>query len=649
MTDFAQNTSTKIPLKVYLSGTATDATGKTVAVTISKNGAAFANPNAGATNATEIGNGWYYFTADTTDTGTVGLLIVRGTAAACDNSEAHHYVVNATNGRMTAIPTTAITTNGSLLTAGTGTSQIDTDGSGRVNLGKALGTAVTLDANNVLNVSTKYVAGTTQTAGDLVPLISGIGTAGGAAINIDAATNNSAGGISGVTSGTTMVGTQTAGTYLTTSILDGIYNTITGSATAFDIVYQFLTGGGTSPVALTWHGYLNGANDSGTFYAWNHVGAAWEIIGSIEGQAGTVNVTKTLTLYSRHRGTSAAELGKVYIRLAGSSITNPVLNTDQIYTSYAVTSRSVGYANGAIWVDTVNGTAGTESFVNGVADAPVLTWADALTIGAALNIHTFITTPDSSITLSASSESYYVNGRGGVLALGTQNIGSTLFSEFTSVTGVGTSTGGYPIFRSCSIGAATLPPSILELCALTSTLTIGSAGSFLLVDCFSGIAGSGAPTIDLGAAIGATDLSVRRWSGGLTFANVKAGDVVSVDVVSGGTITVGGTGGSVNIRGICSVTDSSGGTVTITQTSVVNMTKINTEADTALTDYAATVLEGTLTRDQAQRIILSGQAGKLSGAATATNTFRDTADTKNRIVSTVDSDGNRSAVTLDGT
>lgn len=82
--------------------------------------------------------------------------------------------------------------------------------------------------------------------------------------------------------------------------------------------------------------------------------------------------------------------------------------------------------------------------------------------------------------------------------------------------------------------------------------------------------------------------------------------------------------------------------------STITTAQVNTEVDTALTDYAAATLEGSLTRDQAQRIILSGIAGKVSGAATTTNTFRDTADSKNRIVSTVDSDGNRTAVTLDG-
>jgi len=69
-----------------------------------------------------------------------------------DNQDAIH-------GGMSAIPNTACTTNASLLTSGTGTDQLSVT-SGRIDLGKALGTAVTLDANNVLNVSTKYFAGT---------------------------------------------------------------------------------------------------------------------------------------------------------------------------------------------------------------------------------------------------------------------------------------------------------------------------------------------------------------------------------------------------------------------------------------------------------------------------------------------------------
>ncbi len=60
------------------------------------------------------------------------------------------------------------------------------------------------------------------------------------------------------------------------------------------------------------------------------------------------------------------------------------------------------------------------------------------------------------------------------------------------------------------------------------------------------------------------------------------------------------------------------------------------------------VIEGSLTLRQAIRIYLAALAGKSAGGGTATITFRDNADSKNRISATVDSDGNRTAVTLDG-
>lgn len=72
----------------------------------------------------------------------------------------------------------------------------------------------------------------------------------------------------------------------------------------------------------------------------------------------------------------------------------------------------------------------------------------------------------------------------------------------------------------------------------------------------------------------------------------------------------------------------------------------NENAD-ALLDRTAGV-ETNRTVRQALRFMLAAMVGKLSGAATTTVTIRDTNDGVNRIVATVDSDGNRSAVTLDG-
>lgn len=133
-------------LKLFLtSDHVSPATGKTVAVTISKNGGAFANPNAGATNATEVSNGWYKVTLDATDTGTEGDLVVRGTATACDDTERVFRVHLPPNFALASI-----------------------DGSGRVDIAK--------------------VAGTAQTAGDLAALVNAV-KADTAAILLDTGTD----------------------------------------------------------------------------------------------------------------------------------------------------------------------------------------------------------------------------------------------------------------------------------------------------------------------------------------------------------------------------------------------------------------------------------------------------------------------------
>lgn len=100
-----QSVARRVLLKLYLSSDHVSvATGKTLAVVISKNGSAFANPSGGATNATEIGLGWYYVDLSTTDTGTLGPLVVRGTAASCDDSEDRFLVVDPHNAGFDALP-----------------------------------------------------------------------------------------------------------------------------------------------------------------------------------------------------------------------------------------------------------------------------------------------------------------------------------------------------------------------------------------------------------------------------------------------------------------------------------------------------------------------------------------------------------------
>lgn len=87
------------------------------------------------------------------------------------------------------------------------------------------------------------------------------------------------------------------------------------------------------------------------------------------------------------------------------------------------------------------------------------------------------------------------------------------------------------------------------------------------------------------------------------------------------------------------------GSLTTVNNNVLAVPNANANAD-ALLDRAAGIETGWTMR-QGFRIMLSVLAGKANGLGTATANYRDMADSKNRIVATVDTDGNRSAITRD--
>ncbi len=381
--------------------------------------------------------------------------------------------------------------------------------------------------------------------------VSGIGTAGGAAISTDAVADNYAAGITGVTSATTRVGTQT-NTFTSTSAVDGTAHIMTHDTQVVDIVYQFLCGGGTSPVAVNWVGILNPINAVGSFQVWNHVGGVWETIGTLAGQTSTTAwVTRNLPLYARHMGTSAAELGKVYVRIRAATAHNHVLRTDQLYVEYSVTSRSVGYADGAVWVK-AGGVAASELFVNGTADNPC-PWANAQAIATALGTSRFRILNGETVTLTAATAAKSLIGRNWTLALGGQDISGSYFEgAAVSGTGVGTSDAK---FLDCSIGpSTTVDPATFLRCGFNTPtgtpFTAGDDGQYVFVDCYSLVAGAGTPFFTFAGLAADTGINFRRWSGGSNV-TLDADCNMTMEVVTGGGQTVTTGGGNAEIRGIC--------------------------------------------------------------------------------------------------
>lgn len=120
----------------------------------------------------------------------------------------------------------------------------------------------------------------------------------------------------------------------------------------------------------------------------------------------------------------------------------------------------------------------------------------------------------------------------------------------------------------------------------------------------------------------------------------RAGHVSAGSFGEGVASVQGGVTGSVGSVATGGITASSFGA------GAVNAAALATDAATEVANaVAAITIEGSLDMIKAIKLILAAAAGKVSGADGLTVTIRDTTDTYNRIVATVDQYGNRSSVT----
>lgn len=434
-------------------------------------------------------------------------------------------------------------------------------------------------------------------------------------------------------SATITTGTQSSGTYSNTVAADGSHHTIADSASALDMYYQFDVGGDGIGSGVSWLGYVNGANDTIRVYAYNWSGAAWEQIGTIAGKAPTTNDTYQWDITAAHTGTGA-NLGLIRIRFAGNGLTTATLNTDRLLLGYAVVNRSAGYVDGAVWLDTISGTAGTEPYVNGTADHPVNSLADARTLALALGLRNYHIIGGSTITLANSYSAALFNGSGWILNLGNQSI------SYCTIVGAqvsGTATGTDPTFLLCHISACTLPPCNIGQSHIDGTITLGSAGTYSFMRCMDDSGSGATPIIDFGSAVGATDVNLRKYAGGMEVHNMKAGDYLAADGMGRLIIAASCTGGEVRVRGTWDI-ENSGSGQTFTSTANSTPDSILDRADGVEDSYSLR---------QALRLVLAALAGKVNGAASNTITIRDVNDAIDRIVATVDADGNRSGVIYD--
>lgn len=463
---------------------------------------------------------------------------------------------------------TAIITNavGADVTADVATAQADLDtltGSDGATLATTQGNyapAKAGDSMDVLSISGDATAAdnlelmydgtgyTDETAPASRQQVDNIGAASGAALNYEASADNTAGAI---IDGVTIVGSITANLFTDTDVEDAIRHQLTHAANAFDFVYRLPVGGNRTGATVEWRGFLTSSNDTCSMQAYDHV-SAWDTVATITGTNGTTNGNVIASLLSKHTGTGA-ELGNVYIRFVTTGQTSPVLNTDLLLVQAVNIGQSVGYANGSIWIDTNNGVAGTESFVNGVADNPVDLLASAKTISTSVGIGDFHVINGSSITLAEDStnESYF--GDNWTIALGGQTVTG---AHFEGATVSGTHVGACEFLR-CEVGTmTTVAETHYENCGMNGTVTLPVGNVFI-----DNAHHEGSFVLEFGGAVGSTTVHCHKYAGEIILDNFgdSGTDILHLDGQGKLTINASSTGGTVNLRGNWQIANAASG------------------------------------------------------------------------------------------
>jgi hypothetical protein len=166
------------------------------------------------------------------------------------------------------------------------------------------------------------------------------------------------------------------------------------------------------------------------------------------------------------------------------------------------------------------------------------------------------------ITTGDNIEDYTIIGQNQVRTTITLEPGAlTNGAEFMEAQIVGTLDGD-TLLRECTLGNLIYVEGRIERCMLTGTITLGGTQDTHMWECYSGIAGTGTPTIDLGGS--GRNFSLRAYTGGILIKNLTAAQNVSLDFISGhAKIDATISAGTIVVREASQITDNSTGTAQV--------------------------------------------------------------------------------------
>jgi len=451
---------------------------------------------------------------------------------------------------------------------------------------------------------------------------------------------------------TLTTGTLISGAYTDTYLSDGtylIYAPVTPAVGGYglNLYIPFLTTAGQIVNTVTIRGFFSAAGARYcNVFAYNWATSTWDQLSDSTNRmngTGATNATFTFTLLPAHQKSD----GTVQIGFKSpSTTTGDRLEIDQILVNVAVAGPTAGqnadavyarlratFYNDGVYVNTINGFAGTDPGVNGIPTHPVSNLADAYTIAAALGVKKLYLAPDSSITLTQSADYWSFEGQG-LIALNGQSINDAHFEGLESITGV--STGDDARFVDCFIGAVSVNACVFHDCRLLDNVTLLSSGSYIFRDCSSGLPGATPPPII--NFVANAKVALRNHSGGIQTGGFASTNQITYE--GNGRFVIGSdtSGGVIWIRGNVELYDnvSGGFTGTLVDSARYNEDQNITNATGKILGGGSATITGTGVNigQSSADLVWSSAARTLTGEGfkknTALNNFsfpmRDTVD-----------------------
>lgn len=338
------------------------------------------------------------------------------------------------------------------------------------------------------------------------------------------------------------------------ALLEGLFLQVTTIATLTSQTSFTLTAGSSD----------NDAYNGATIVVVDASTGTQKAFGSLSDYIGS---SKTVTLAQDPGIFTMAATDKVYILPSDVfAIWDRVLtgNSHNLTDSAAQRLRNLqergGYGGGFVYLDTVNGSAGTTDFENGTEYNPVDNMADLNTLLASLGLARVDVAVGSTVNLAAAQNNQIFRGHNWTLNLGGQDIaGSHFFGAIVSGTGIGATNVD---FHDCRIGTVTLNQFHMVDCGYDGTVTFGLAGDYVVNRGHSAIAGETTPIFDTGAAIANVDLAIPGWENGIEIRNLNNAGTDLFSISGRGQIVYAAScSGTVNQRGNWKETNTGGVTI----------------------------------------------------------------------------------------